>query len=129
MRWVFFCILAAAFLLVQVTLVRAVVVQTDKFGLQYGPLIGAFIIFAPSLFLLGTISPFAVRIHAKSLDHLGTTVGNLYAISTSGSLVGGLLAGFYFVPNFSVSFIINMLSLSLFFLFLVWQILILLKKK
>lgn len=107
---------------------RWVLIQTDKFGLQYGPLLGAFIIFAPSIFLLGMISPFAVKIHTKSLDHLGTTAGNLYAISTSGSLVGGLLAGFYFVPNFSVSFIINILSLSLFFLFLVWQISILLKK-
>lgn len=105
-----------------------VLIQTDRLGLRYGPLVAAFVIFGPSLFLLGTVSPFAVRIHAPTLKRLGATAGTLYAISTLGSLVGGLLAGFYLVPNFQVSFIINTLSLILFCLFLIWQILVLSKK-
>lgn len=125
--WIIFIAGIAIFLIPRYD--KWVLLQTDSFGLQYGPLIAAFIIFAPSIFLLGTISPFAVKIRTQSLDHLGVTAGNLYAIATFGALTGGLLAGFYLVPNFSVSFIINMLSLSLFFLFLIWQILHFLKEK
>ena len=108
---------------------KFILIQTDRFGLRYGPLISAFIIFAPSLFLFGTISPFAVKMRARTLDHLGVTAGNLYAIATFGSLAGGLLAGFYLIPNFSIKFIINLISLCLFFLFLIWQILISLKEE
>lgn len=125
--WIIFIAGAAILLIPQYN--KWILLQTNRFGLKYGPLLAAFFLFAPPLFLLGTVSPFVVRIKTPTLDHLGAIAGNLYAISTFGSLVGGLLAGFYLVPNFSVSSIINSLAFILFCLFLIWQILILLKER
>jgi len=67
---------------------------------------------APSV-LLGTVSPFAVRIKLKSIAKTGSTVGNLYAISTFGSITGVFLAGFYLIPAFRISDILFLLSIVL----------------
>ncbi len=63
--------------------------------------------------LLGTVSPFAVRIRLKSVAKTGSTVGNLYAISTIGSIAGVFLAGFYLIPTFRISDILFLLSIVL----------------
>ncbi len=106
-----------------------VLIQTDRFGLKFGPLIAAFIIFFAPLFLLGAVSPFAVKIRTRLLDHLGITAGSLYATATLGSLAGALFAGFLLIPNFSVSWIINATGVILISLFFIWQILALKKTK
>lgn len=101
---------------------KFVLLRTDSLGIRLGPLVSSFFLFFLPLFFLGMVSPFGVKIETKLVDNLGTNAGNLYALSTLGSLFGALLAGFYLVPGFSINVVLNILSLTLFLLFLVWQL-------
>lgn len=96
---------------------------TDSFGIRWGPFIASLFLFAAPLFFLGMISPFAVRLRARALDHLGATAGNLYALATLGSLAGALMSGFYLAPNFPFTIIFRFLGLILISLFILWRLL------
>lgn len=63
-----------------------------------GTLVAAALLFGPPTVLLATVSPFAIRLAAKDLSHLGNVAGRLYALSTAGSLVGTLIATFVLIP-------------------------------
>ena len=73
----------------------------------------ATILFAPASFLLGMISPYAAKLKLKNLKTLGTTIGNLYALSTMGSIIGTFLAGFYLIPTFGTGTLLVLIALSL----------------
>ncbi len=66
----------------------------------------------PSVFL-GMVSPYAVKLKIADLKTSGATVGNLYAISTIGSIFGTFLGGFYLLSIFGSTLIIYILSLTL----------------
>ncbi len=72
-------------------------------GLRTGAFVSAAILFGPPLFLLGAVSPLAVRLASSKLENLGRTVGLLYAVSTAGSFFGSVISGFYLLANFGVS--------------------------
>jgi spermidine synthase len=55
------------------------------------------LILIPTL-LLGMISPYAIKLATKSLDKLGNISGNLYSVSTIGSIVGTFLTVFVLIP-------------------------------
>ena len=55
------------------------------------------LILIPTL-LLGMISPYAIKLATKSLDKLGNISGNLYSVSTIGSIVGTFLTVFILIP-------------------------------
>lgn len=67
-------------------------------GSAWGTLVAATVLFGPPSVVLGTISPYAVRLAADDLARLGNTAGRLYALSTAGSLVGTLGCTFGLVP-------------------------------
>lgn len=67
------------------------------FGLRAGAFASALVLFGPSLFLLGCVSPLLVRLAARELDGVGRTAGLLYAISTLGSVAGTLATGFFLI--------------------------------
>jgi len=91
----------AALLIVLLPLVREPVLSLTKpLGLRSGALLSAILFLGVPLTLLGMISPFAVRLAAHVIVDLGRTTGRLYALSTAGSLLGTLLAGFYLIPSF-----------------------------
>ena len=66
----------------------------------------------PSL-LLGMVSPFAARIEVHSIEKSGATVGNLYALSTLGSIAGVFLTGFYLIPSFNITSLLFFMSILL----------------
>src|SRR3989338_3386296 len=70
------------------------------FGVKSGAVFATIILFALPGVLLGMISPYAVRLKIKDLESSGGIAGNLYALSTIGSIVGTFLAGFYLIPTF-----------------------------
>jgi spermidine synthase len=67
-------------------------------GLEIQSLIAALLLFAPASVCLGIVTPFAVRLKTRSVETTGSTVGNLYALSTVGSIVGTFAAGFFLIP-------------------------------
>jgi len=70
--------------------------------LQIGVLLGSFtvvlILFSFPVTLLGTISPFAIRLAIEDPSHAGRVSGRIYAISTLGSFVGTFLPVLVFIP-------------------------------
>jgi spermidine synthase len=70
-------------------------------GMVSGTFMAATLLFLPTLFLLGMLSPMAVRA-AANYQHLGASVGNLYALSTVGSVAGSLLVSLLLIPNMTV---------------------------
>jgi spermidine synthase len=73
---------------------------------QYSPLLATTLLLAPPSLLLGTVSPYAIRLVAESVESLGKASGNLYALSTLGSIVGTFVTVFVLIPIFGVNKII-----------------------
>lgn len=67
---------------------------------------------APSI-LLGMVSPYAVKLKVKELSDMGRDVGNLYALSTAGSISGTFLAGFFLIPHLGTNAVLTILSILL----------------
>ncbi len=82
-------------------------------GIRAGSVIASFVLFSPPSVMLGMVSPYAVKLKIKDLSHSGSTVGNLYAISTIGSIAGTFLAGFYLIPSFGTTNIIYAIAVVL----------------
>ena len=76
---------------------------TEPLGLRTAVLVTAFIMFALPLTLLGMVSPYAIKLKTASLDEVGRSAGNLYAISTVASVLAALLTGFILIPNVGVN--------------------------
>ena len=57
-------------------------------GAVVGSFVAALALFAVPVTLLGTVSPFAIRLALPAVEHAGTTAGRLYALSTIGSILG-----------------------------------------
>jgi len=62
---------------------------------RVGPLLAAVILFFLPGVLMGTTSPFVIRLTARSLEHVGETAGIVYAVSTLGSILGTLGTAFF----------------------------------
>ncbi|MCH7825421.1 MAG: fused MFS/spermidine synthase [Acidobacteria bacterium] len=82
---------------------RPVLLIAEPFGLRFAVLVAAFALFFAPLTLLGMVSPYAIKLRARSIDEVGRAAGDLYAVSTVGGVVAALLTGFFLIPNFGVS--------------------------
>ena len=91
-----------------------VLAATDPLGPRWGALCSTFILFSLPMFFLGTITPYAIKVKAEELKHIGVTSGNLYGVSTIGSFAGALLTGFILIPNLAISTVVNVIALLLF---------------
>ena len=74
------------------------IVEWDP-GPRLDPLIATIVLFGAQSVLLGTVSPIAVRLKARSLEGLGRTAGRLFAISTAGSIAGTFATAFWLIPE------------------------------
>lgn len=66
--------------------------------------------------LLGTVSPYAIRLRLEDIKTSGETAGRLYALSTVGSIIGTFLAGFFLIAYLGSHTIFYLLALIMFFL-------------
>jgi spermidine synthase len=82
--------------------------------IRISAVVSATVLFAPASVLLGTISPYAIRLRMETLERSGATVGRLYAISTVGSIIGTFAAGFFLISFLGSRNILIVLSLTLF---------------
>lgn len=81
--------------------------------IKISPILASLILFFPTNVLLGMVSPYAVKLKINNLEKTGSTAGNLYAISTIGSIVGTFLSGFYLIPIFGINKLLTILVVIL----------------
>jgi predicted membrane-bound spermidine synthase len=67
-------------------------------GAFLGSLLAVLVLVAVPVLLLGTVSPWAIRLGVRSVEEAGTVAGRLYALSTAGSLVGTLMSALVLIP-------------------------------
>ncbi|MDE2840009.1 MAG: fused MFS/spermidine synthase, partial [Chloroflexota bacterium] len=74
---------------------------TYSLGVFWGSLLVVLLLLAVPITLLGCVSPFAIRLSLEDGDvrQSGSVAGQLYAISTVGSLLGAFLPTLVLVPN------------------------------
>ena len=88
-------------------------VRYINFGERLDPLIATILLFGGPSVLLGMVSPFAVRLAARSLDKIGNLSGRLYALSTVGSIAGTLITAFWLIPLIGVRTLLQALGTCL----------------
>lgn len=93
--------------------VALILINSLTKDVRFGSILASLLLFAPASVTLGMISPYAVRLKIESLTTSGKTVGNLYAISTLGSIFGTFLAGFYLISHFGTTSLIFILAITL----------------
>ena len=85
-------------------------------GIRWTAAVSACILFGPPAYLLGMVSPLAVRIRMTDVQTSGSTIGRLYALSSLGSIMGTFLVGFYLtalVGSRNILFILCVMSILL----------------
>jgi spermidine synthase len=96
--------------------------QKNISDIRISSVIASLVLFLPTSVLLGMVSPYAAKIKLDSLSTSGSTIGNLYAISTAGSIVGTFLSGFFLIPHFGTNKLLVILSLTLIFVSLSFSV-------
>lgn len=95
--------------------------------LQVGVLLGSFtgvlILFSLPVTLLGTISPFAIRLAISRPEEAGTISGRIYALSTLGSFLGTFLPVLVMIPTIgtALTFLVFSVFLTLVALIGLWM--------
>lgn len=96
-------IMAAGVLVALVPWLKPLVLKAAlPLGLRGGAFASALLLFGPALALLGSVSPYVVRIAAREWGRLGRTVGVFYAVSTAGSFAGTLATGYFIIGYLGV---------------------------
>lgn len=73
--------------------------STYSISVFYGSLASILLLFAIPMILLGCVSPFAIRLSVEQVGKSGRTAGQLYALSTAGSILGTFLPVLVLIPN------------------------------
>ncbi|MBN2449496.1 MAG: fused MFS/spermidine synthase [Lentisphaeria bacterium] len=77
-------------------------------GEQWGALAAAILLFLIPSVLLGTVSPFAIRLAATDVGSVGERAGLLYAVSTLGSFLGCMVTSFWLIVWLGVDRILQL---------------------
>lgn len=80
-----------------------VLAASESLGIKPAVLLAATALFFVPLLVLGMVSPYAIRLKAERLETVGTTAGNLYALSTLASVVAAVATGFVLIPRMGVT--------------------------
>jgi len=84
-------------------------------GLLGASFIAVLILFSVPVTLLGTVSPFAIRLSVDDTAHAGQISGQIYAISTLGSFIGTFLPTLVTIPAIGTTRTFLLFSLTLLF--------------
>ena len=88
------------------------VVEWDP-GPRLNPVIATILLFGLPSVVLGSVSPVAVRLKARSIEKLGRTAGRLFAISTAGSIAGTFLTSFWLIPELGTDQVLASAAIAL----------------
>jgi len=84
-----------------------------EIGVLFGSFAAVLILFSLPITLLGTISPFAVRLAIERPESAGWISGRIYAISTLGSFLGTFLPVLFLIPAIGTTKTIILFSVIL----------------
>ena len=70
----------------------------DALGEVSGSLLALLVLVAPPVLVLGSLSPWAIRLRVRSVRAAGDVTGRVYALSTAGGLVGNFAAALALIP-------------------------------
>ncbi len=92
-----------------------------KLSVSSGPLVASLFLFLIPSLLLGTLSPFVIKLQSDAFPNrgVGTLSGQIFFWSTFGSISGSLFTGFVLIPRFGVNEIVIANSILLFALGLI----------
>ena len=71
-------------------------------GVVVSSFVAVILLFSVPIILLGLVSPFAIRLSVDAVSTTGRRAGNLYALSTLGSILGAFLPVLVLIPNWGV---------------------------
>ena len=74
--------------------------------IKIGPPVASMILFFIPSLILGTMSPFAIKLKSLESKEVGKVSGTVFFWSTLGSITGSFAAGFFLIPRLGVSAII-----------------------
>ncbi len=120
----------AAFLSAIISLVARPILQAAaqavvgaEAALALGSFISVLVLFSVPVTLLGCVSPFAIRLALEDQQNAGRISGQIYAISTLGSLLGTFLPVLFLIPELGTTwtFLVFATSLYIVAFFGLWQ--------
>jgi spermidine synthase len=71
-------------------------------GLLGGVLGSTALMLFPALGALGMVGPYCIRLFSRDVEHVGRVAGQVFAISTFGSILAAMATGFYLAPMLGV---------------------------
>ncbi len=117
LSWFFTLILSSGLLLLLLHVFGTMALPSlgAALSLETGPLVSAALLFLLPALLLGTLSPYAVKLQSVYCPGIGIgrAAGTIFFWSTLGSITGSLLAGFVLIPRFGVAGILTATGLLL----------------
>lgn len=82
-------------------------------GIMAGSFVAVLVLFIVPITLLGTISPYAIRLSVDDASKAGQISGQIYAVSTLGSFIGTFLPTLVFVPTIGTRLTFVLLGMTL----------------
>lgn len=96
LAWIFLA--AAAGVLLNLLLNASIldILSSSGIDIRLQALLGSLILFAPTSLLIGTLSPYIIRMYTDSIEEVGRSVARLDALNSLGGIIGVFSAGFIF---------------------------------
>jgi spermidine synthase len=101
-------LLAGLLVLAIPALAPGVLRLTEPLDPRLGVLLATTLLFFAPLAILGGVTPFAIRLARPPAGEVGSASGLVFAVSTIGSLLGALAAGFLLIPNVGLRAILTL---------------------
>lgn len=99
LAWAAFTVGLVPYIAVPVLRYAADAFEVLSVGIMAGSFIVVLILFIVPITLLGTISPYAIRLSVDDASKAGQISGQIYAVSTLGSFIGTFLPTLVFIPT------------------------------
>lgn len=99
LAWAAFTVALVPYAAVPVLRSAADAFEALSVGIMAGSFIVVLILFIVPITLLGTISPYAIRLSVDDANKAGQVSGQIYAVSTLGSFIGTFLPTLIFIPT------------------------------
>lgn len=76
--------------------------QSTFGGSRFWTFFSCFLVMCLPTFLMGASFPLVTKIYTGDAQHLGRSIGNVYAVNTVGSILGAFCAGFILIPLLNI---------------------------